>query len=110
MKKCGENCDPICDFCSNYDLSGKRRHGEDGRCRITKKYMGRTNGCKQFSCVILTSALQALQQHCEKTKNCKNCLLDNWCDKTQDFCPADWGPIDELTGYNYKIKSKKIKL
>lgn len=55
MRRCGDDCYPICDFCTYYDFNGNRQgaYTGDGFCRFHDAPREPWDGCEEFVCFVL---------------------------------------------------------
>ena len=95
MKKCGPDCDPICDWCIYHDNLSRNRYGEC-RCKLTRRFTKPEHpGCKSFVCFqidlkAMRSATLKIKEYCISRKSCNGCPLANWCIITQKYRPSSW--------------------
>jgi len=64
MKRCSDDCIPVCDFCSHYNFNADKNGMYTGRgwCRLLHKRKEPESRCKRFRC-FNTLSIQDFEKH-----------------------------------------------
>ncbi len=54
MKKCDDDCEPICDFC--FHIRKNKKDGGESYCEILDRYVSWGSYCDEYYCFRLATA------------------------------------------------------